>query len=155
MSDTPHLLIADVAQILLRANGAALCVRRKPDADLAPGQLTVVGGHLKPDEPLDRAARREAKEETGVHISADQQEFCGLVHHHEPPGRDRITAVFVTQSWTGEPYNAEPQKHEGLFWVPMEKSPPDCHPYTAAIFHMLTHGPSYRALNWPRPGGAR
>ncbi|MEU1407441.1 NUDIX domain-containing protein [Streptomyces sp. NPDC005728] len=155
MSQAPHLLIADVAQILLRANGAALCVRRKPDADLAPGQLTVVGGHLKTGEPLDHAARYEAKEEAGVHVSADQQEFGGLVHHHEPEGMDRITAVFVTQSWTGEPHNAEPDKHEGLFWVPMEKPPRDCHPYTVTIFHMLTHGPSYRALNWPTSGGAR
>ncbi|MGW1756400.1 NUDIX domain-containing protein [Streptomyces mirabilis] len=120
MSDSPHLLIADVAQVLLRANGAALCVLRKPDAVLAPGQLTVVGGHLEAGE-----------------------------------GMDRITAVFVAQSWTGEPHNAEPDKHEGLFWVPMEKPPPACHPYTAAIFHMLTHGPSYRALNWPTSGGAR
>jgi hypothetical protein len=52
---------------------------------------------------------------------------------------NRITAVFVAQSWSGEPHNAEPDEHEGLFWVPMEKPPPDCHPYTAAIFHMLTH----------------
>jgi 8-oxo-dGTP pyrophosphatase MutT (NUDIX family) len=155
LSKSPHPLIADVAQILLRANGAVLCVRRKPNTDLAPGQLTVVGGHLEAGEPLDRAARREAKEETGVHISADQQEFGGLVHDHEPGGTDRITAVFVTQSWTDAPHNAEPDKHEGLFWVPMEKPPPDCHPYTAAIFHMLTHGPSYRALNWPTSGGAQ
>ncbi|MGK3109781.1 aminoglycoside phosphotransferase family protein [Streptomyces sp. WAC05858] len=35
-----------------------------------------------------------------------------------------------------------------------EKPPPDCHPYKAAIFRMLTHGPSYRAPNWPT-GGAR
>ncbi|MFF4480890.1 phosphotransferase [Streptomyces melanosporofaciens] len=35
-----------------------------------------------------------------------------------------------------------------------EKPPPDCHPYTVAIFRMLTHGPSHRALNWPT-GGAR
>ncbi|MGW2850518.1 NUDIX domain-containing protein [Streptomyces sp. NPDC001215] len=155
MSEAPHLLVADVAQILLRANGAALCVRRRPDAALAPGQLTVVGGHLEAGEPLDRAERREAKEEAGVHISAQQQEFGGLVHHHDPEGMDRITAVFVAQSWTGEPHNAEPDRHEGLFWVPMEKPPPDCHPYTVAIFHMLTHGPSYRALNWPTSGGAR
>ncbi|WP_327358305.1 NUDIX domain-containing protein [Streptomyces sp. NBC_01304] len=154
MSMDPHLLIADVAQVLLRPSGAALCVRRKPDAELAPGQLTVVGGHLQAGEPLDRAARREAQEETGVHIRADQQEFCGLVHHHTLEGRDRITAVFVAQSWTGEPYNAEPHKHEGLFWVSMEKPPRDCHPYTAAIFQMLIEGPSYRALNWPSVGGA-
>ncbi|MER5757324.1 NUDIX domain-containing protein [Streptomyces sp. NPDC002088] len=155
MSKAPHPLIADVAQIMLRATGAVLCVRRKPNTDLAPGQLTVVGGHLEGSEPLDRAARREAKEETGVRMSADQQEFGGLVHHHEPGGTDRITAVFVTQSWTGAPRNAEPDKHEGLFWVLMEKPPPDCHRYTVAIFHVLTRGPSYRALNWPTSGGAR
>ncbi|MEU5898748.1 NUDIX domain-containing protein [Streptomyces venezuelae] len=155
MKHTPHLLIADVAQVLLRSNGSALCVRRKADAPLAPGQLTIVGGHLETGEPLDHAARREAREEAGVLISADQQEFCGLIHHHAPDGEaDRITAVFVTQSWTGEPYNAEPDTHEGLFWVHMEKPSPDCHPYTATIFHMLTHGPSYRAVNWPA-GGAR
>ncbi|MEH0468526.1 hypothetical protein QA943_06635 [Streptomyces sp. B21-097] len=61
--------------------------------------------------------------------------------------------MFVAQSWAGEPHNAEPDKHEGLFWVSMEKPSPDCHSYTTAIFHMRTHGPSYRALNWPTQGG--
>jgi ADP-ribose pyrophosphatase YjhB (NUDIX family) len=150
VSEEHHLLIADVAQVLLRSNGAALCVRRKADAALAPGQLTVVGGHPEAGEPLDHAARREAQEGVGVLISAEQQEFCGLIHHDDPGGgMDRITAVFVAQSWTGEP-----DKHEGLFWVPMETPSPDCHPYTATIFHMLTHGPSYRATNWPA-GGVR
>ncbi|MEU3348297.1 hypothetical protein ABZ723_25535 [Streptomyces sp. NPDC006700] len=37
---------------------------------------------------------------------------------------------------------------------PLEK-PPVCHPCTVAIFHTLTHGPSYRALDWPTSGGAR
>ncbi|GAA3143424.1 hypothetical protein GCM10010521_32830 [Streptomyces rameus] len=155
MSDAAHPLIADVAQILLRANGAVLCVRRSPGPDLTAGQLTVVSGRPEAGEPLDRAARRVAKEEAGVHIGADRQEFGGLVHHHEPAGPDRITAVFAAQSWTGEPQSAGPDEHEGLFWVPMERPPRDCHPYTVAIFHMLTHGPSYRALNWPTSGGAR
>ncbi|MET8571906.1 NUDIX domain-containing protein [Streptomyces sp. NPDC004783] len=157
MSEESHLLIADVAQVLLRPDGAALRVHRKADAALAPGQLTVVGGHLQAGEPLDHAARREAKKEAGVLINAKQQEFCGLIHHHDADGGlDRITAVFVAQSWTGEPYNAEPGKHERLFWVPMERPSPTCHPYTVTIFHMLTHGPSYRATNcnWPA-GGAR
>lgn len=40
----------------------------------------------KPD-----AARREAKEETGVLINAEQQEFCSLIHHDDPGSRlDRI-----------------------------------------------------------------
>ncbi|MER6847676.1 NUDIX domain-containing protein [Streptomyces flaveolus] len=155
MSEKSHLLIADVAQVLLRPDGAALCGHHKADATLAPGQLTVVSGHLQAGEPLDHAARREAKEEAGALISAEQQEFCGLIHHHDPGGGlDRITAVFVAQSWTGEPYNAEPDKHERLLWVPKERPSPDCHPYTTTILHMLTHGPSHRAINSPA-GGAR
>ncbi|MFJ8151237.1 NUDIX domain-containing protein [Streptomyces sp. NPDC094468] len=115
MSDSPHQLIADVAQVLLHTNGAALCVRRALDAALAPGQLTVVGGHLEVGEPLDHAARREAMEQVRVLITAEQQEFCGLIHHHDSDdGLDRITAVFVAQSWTGEPYNA------GLYLVEHE-----------------------------------
>lgn len=35
-----------------------------------------------------------------------------------------------------------------------QKPPPDCRPYTAVIFRMLTHGPSHQAPNWPT-GGAR
>ncbi|MFD4479505.1 NUDIX domain-containing protein [Streptomyces sp. NPDC058471] len=105
--------IVDVLVLLHRPDGRVLLLRRA--APEYAGQLTIVGGHLKPGEPLDSAARREAGEEAGIRISADQQEFCGLVHHHQPAGTDRITAVFVAQSWAGEPFNAEPDKHEGLF----------------------------------------
>ncbi|MFJ8886572.1 NUDIX domain-containing protein [Streptomyces sp. NPDC102402] len=155
MSDAPHLLNADVAQVLLRSNGAALCVRRRPDAALAPGQLTVVGCHLEVGEPLDYAARREAEEETGVRISAEQQEFCGLIHHHDPgDGLDRVTAVFVAQSWSGESHNAEPDKHEGLFWVSMESPPLDCHPYTTTVFHMFHPRPVLPGFERPTQGGS-
>lgn len=148
----PHLLIADVTPVLPRASDAGLCVRRKPGVALAPGQLTFVGGHLEAGEPLDRAARREAEEETGVCLSAEQQESCGHIHHHESADcPDRITAVLVARSWTGEPHNAGPDKHEGLS---MEKPSPGRHPYTTAIFHMITYGPSYRALNRPTQGGS-
>lgn len=155
MSDASHLLVADVAQVLLLASGAALCLRRTPDPALTPGQLTVVGGHLRAGESLDAAARRTTEEISGIRIGTDQQEFCGLLHRQEPHGADRITAVFVAQSWAGEPYDAEPDGHEGLFWVPMEKPPPACHSDTVAVFHMLTHGPSYRALNWTTSGGTQ
>jgi ADP-ribose pyrophosphatase YjhB (NUDIX family) len=50
-------------------------VRRKEDAALAPVQLTVGGGRLEPGEPLDHAALRDAKEETGVLSNAEQQKF--------------------------------------------------------------------------------
>lgn len=92
--------------------------------------LSVGGDCLRPGEPLVHAARREAKEETGVRLGVDQ-EFCGLTHHH-----------------------AEPDRNEGLFRVLTERPSRDCRPSTATISHTLTHGPSCRAVDRPA-GGAR
>ncbi|MFJ2744806.1 NUDIX domain-containing protein [Streptomyces sp. NPDC087440] len=154
MDEASHLLAASVAQVLLRENGSALCVRQASDAVHAPGSLRLVGGPLRAGEPLDRAARREAEEQAGVHISPEQQEFVGLVHHRTPGGADRVTVVFVSQTWAGEPRSAELDEQEELFWVSMEHPPPDCHPDTATVFRLLTEGPSYQAVNWTSAGGS-
>ncbi|MFE3380355.1 NUDIX hydrolase [Streptomyces anulatus] len=83
------------------------------------------------------------------------QEHCSNIHHHEPgDGPDRITDVVVGRPWAGEPRNAEHERHEELSSVSMEKPPPDYHPYTTGIFHMITLNPSYRALPWPTQGGS-
>ncbi|MFF3411814.1 NUDIX domain-containing protein [Streptomyces sp. NPDC002742] len=87
---------------------------------------TVVGGHIRTGEPPARGARHEPEEESGVGTSALRQAFRGLVRHHSPGGIERITVVFVTHFWTGRQRNAEPDRREGLFWVSMEKPPPDC-----------------------------
>jgi hypothetical protein len=57
--------------------------------------------------------------------------------------------------WTGEPHEAESDRREGPFRAPVEKPAPDRGPRTAAVFHLLAHGPSRRALNRPGSGGAR
>ncbi|OOV13028.1 hypothetical protein SM007_38975, partial [Streptomyces avermitilis] len=77
--------------------GIGAPLRARTDSAPAPGQLTVVGAHLQVGEPLDRAARRAAEEETGVRITPFQQELRGGVHHHGPDGMDRITDVFVAR----------------------------------------------------------
>ncbi|MEV0748467.1 NUDIX domain-containing protein [Streptomyces sp. NBC_00184] len=149
MSDAPHLQIADVAQVILPANGTDLRVYREAQAAPAPEQLTVVG-HLEAGETLDLAARHETEEESRVRLISEQQEFCGIHHHCNPDGGlDRITTAFAAQTWTGEP-----DKHEALPRVSVEKPPSACPPHTVAILHMLAHGQPYRALNWPTPGGS-
>ncbi|MGW4231691.1 NUDIX domain-containing protein [Streptomyces sp. NPDC004980] len=141
-------LNADAVQVLLRRDGRALCVRKVAGAAHRAGELTVVGGHLEEGRPLDRAARHAAREGTGVHVEARLQEFCGPAHCRSPRGSGRVGAVFVAQRRPGEPYDAGSDQHDGLFRVPRQRPPGNCHPYTVAIFRMLTEGPSYLALNW-------
>ncbi|MFI5804467.1 NUDIX domain-containing protein [Streptomyces sp. NPDC051561] len=146
-------LAADVVQILLRENGTVLCVQRSLGADRMPGPLALIGGPLLASEALDGAARREAQEQAGVQINALDQEFVGLLHQHVPERMDRVTVVFVAQTWAGEPYSAELHEQQELFWVSIDNPPPNCDADTAAVLRLLTAGPSYQALNWPSTGG--
>ncbi|WP_406385673.1 NUDIX hydrolase [Streptomyces sp. NBC_01618] len=73
-------LVDSSVQVLLRPDGRAPCVRMGAGAVHGAGELALVGGHLEEGESLDQAARRKAREETGVDIDARHQEFCGLAH---------------------------------------------------------------------------
>ncbi|WP_405386240.1 NUDIX domain-containing protein [Streptomyces sp. NBC_01102] len=141
-------LNADAVQVLLRRDGRALYVRKVAGAAHGAGEPTVVGGHLEGGEPFDRAARRSAREETGGHVEARHEEFRAPAHYRSPRGGGRVGAVFVAQRRPGEPYDAGPDQHDGLLRVPRQRPPGNCHPYSFAIFRMLTEGPSYLAPNW-------
>ncbi|MGW3659875.1 NUDIX domain-containing protein [Streptomyces sp. NPDC005151] len=151
MTNVRYRSMADAVRLLFRSDGRVLCVRRAAGSDPVPGQLAVVGDHLEKSESLDQAARGEARVEAEVDVDPRHQELCGLVHDDDPLGEDRITAVFVAQSWSGEPHNAEPDRQDGLFRVALGKPSQDCHPCTVAIFRVLAERPTYLTLNWPAP----
>ncbi|MFI6061948.1 NUDIX domain-containing protein [Streptomyces sp. NPDC051286] len=151
-----YRLAADAVRLPFRSDGCVLCVRRAAGADPAPGQLAVVGDNLEESESLDQAARGEARVAAGVDTDPRHQKFCGLVHDDDPLGEDRISTVFVAQSWSGEPHNAEPDRHDGPFRAALGKPSHGCNPCTVAIFRMVAEGPTCLTLSRPVParGGA-
>ncbi|WP_234333362.1 NUDIX domain-containing protein [Streptomyces viridochromogenes] len=107
---SPYLSPANVMVLVQRDDGRVLAVRHNETSKTSPNQVTVVGGKLEQGEFVHEGALRELTEETGVHVAAEDLEFCQLVHYRSPDGVRVIGTVFTAQRWRGEPRNAEPHK---------------------------------------------
>jgi 8-oxo-dGTP diphosphatase len=94
-----------------------LLLRRRADSDgpLA-GCWHFPGGKLKAGESAPECARRELHEET--RLKAYVLWHIGTNHHD---GMDGI--VFLAREWSGDPVNAEPEKHDAIGWFNVEEPP--------------------------------
>jgi len=79
---------------IIRYKGGIVLIKRKFGEE--KGKWALPGGHVDLDEPLESAAVREAKEETGLDIILIRQ-----MHTYSDPKRDPrnhvITTVFVAE----------------------------------------------------------
>src|SRR5512143_903674 len=103
---TVHLLFFRENQILML---------RRFNTGYADGQYSVPAGHLDGGETVIAAAAREALEEVGVHLQAQDIEFSSVLHRIED--QERVDFFVNIHRWDREPVNAEPDKCDDLLWT--------------------------------------
>lgn len=88
--------------LLIRAD-QVLLGRKK--TGLGEGNITGVGGHVEPGEPVSQAAARELKEETGVIVDPRTLVLVAELAFTFPtePSWDMTISVFTATTWDGEP----------------------------------------------------
>ncbi|MBI5500937.1 MAG: NUDIX hydrolase [Deltaproteobacteria bacterium] len=95
--------------VIIEAGGGIVLVRRKNP----PPGWALPGGFVDRGEPLWAAAKREAKEETGLDV-----ELTALLHVYSRPDRDprfhTISTVFVGRA-TGTPVGADDAAEARVF----------------------------------------
>lgn len=138
-----HTVLLAVYVILRRADGHILLLRRA-NTDYMNGKLSLPSGHAEGDEPAERAAAREAKEEVGIEIRPADLRLTHTLHRKaESNDHERIDLFFETSKWQGEPYNAEPHKCSELIWADPVRLPSDMVPLVVQTLANIAAGKPY------------
>ena len=140
-----------IAQVLLeRADGRILLARRS-GVSYGNGQWGPPGGHTDPGESLAAAAVREAREEIGVEIAAEDLAVVG-VQHYLDAGVHGLDVFFRARRWTGEPQPVAECSEVG--WFAPDDLPPDALAWLGPVLHThLVDGQPFAEAGFAQPAG--
>ncbi|MFI7122090.1 NUDIX domain-containing protein [Amycolatopsis sp. NPDC049868] len=133
--------------LVTRDDGALLLVERLGTA-YADGKLCVPGGHLEQDESLVGAAAREVWEEVGVLVEHPDLQFVHVAHQRDSDRQERLIFFFKALRWSGEPYNREPERCNGLYWARPGELPPTAIDYVADAITLASEGQALSMYGW-------
>ena len=134
---TVHLLFIREDQIL---------VARRFNTGYRDGEYSVPAGHLDGGETVISAAIREAQEEIGVRIEAEDVRFSSVMHRIE--GDERVDFFVHVRQWRGEIVNAEPDKCDDLRWVNVNELPDNTIPYVRRAISNHSNGITFDEFGW-------
>jgi len=138
--------IVSVYLVLLNESGEVLLLRRQ-DTGYKDGELGLPAGHVDGEEELTRAMQREAMEEAGLHLAAENLELAHVMHRH-CGDHERLDFFFVCRRWEGEPRNCEEDKCAELVWAPFDNLPDDVIDYYQQAFDHIRRSEIYSAFGW-------
>lgn len=101
---------------LLVQKNRFLAEKRKKTKRLDPGVWAIPGGGIKKGESPEKAAKREAMEELGIHANK-MDWLCSLPYYN--PIQNLVMHYFVFSKWTGKIRTLEAEKLE---WIPVSKA---------------------------------
>ena len=134
---TVHLLFFRENQILML---------RRFNTGYADGLYSVPAGHLDGGETILTAGAREAQEEVGVRIEAEDMTITTVMHRIEDD--ERVDFFVHVQKWDGEPFNAEPEKCDDLRWVNIDQLPENTVEYVRRSIANHLNGVRFDEFGW-------
>lgn len=118
-----------VILLLLRKVGGKtqVLLQRRRNTGFADGLWDFsCAGKVEIDETMTAAAVREAEEELGVTVTADDLRFAVLVHKCDKPcNLVYYNAYFICTDFTGEPRVCETGKCSEIKWFDLDALPED------------------------------
>ncbi len=136
---------------MLVRDGQILLLRRF-QTGYEDGKYCLVAGHMDGHETARMAAIREAREEAGVTIAADDLRFLHVMHRSCPDeGRgyqERVAYFFMADQWQGEVKNMEPDKCDEFRWCASQSLPADLIDYVRQGIEAGAKGVTYSEHGW-------
>ncbi|WP_246204132.1 NUDIX domain-containing protein [Streptomyces tailanensis] len=136
------------AHLYLEDDGKILLGLRHPDSAYAPNEHHFLAGHCERESAI-ACLIREAREEAGLGIKAEDVELVHVVHVLDDPGAEpRMQFVFRARHWTGEPRVLERNKCVSWGWWQPDALPERTVAYTRAAIDGIRKGSHYTELGW-------
>ena len=132
--------------LVLLLDGCVL-IGKRLNTTFSAGQYHVSAGHLEIDETIIDGLIREAREETGIEISADALELAHVMHFRGET--DCLSLFFTAARWQGTIENCEPDKCAGCEWLPTDALPENITPYARQAIADLLAGRRLGLFGWP------
>ncbi len=126
--------------------GNQILLIRRFNTGYADGQYSVPAGHLDGMETVIAAAAREALEEVGVRIDPQNIEFSSVMHRLN--GDERVDFFVKIHKWSGEPFNAEPDKCDEIRWTDVNDLPVNTIPYIRQALKNHAQGTRFDEFGW-------
>jgi 8-oxo-dGTP diphosphatase len=111
------------------------------------GSFSISAGGLDAGETLRGAAIREAYEEVGVRIAAEDLQYVHTLHS-KTEGTPWLGHFFQAKVWHGTPGVREPDKHGDLQWQPINALPDDTIPYVRQAILAIAAQEPYSEYGW-------
>lgn len=132
-----------VSYVIFRRGGQVLLQLRQGTRYMDGHWGTAAAGHVEAGESAETAAVREAHEELGVRITAENLVPLTAMHRAQANGpavAQRVDFFFSCEKWVGEPRIMEPDKAADLQWFPLDELPTQVVPHERFVLERLTVG---------------
>lgn len=106
---------ARIVAALLRDGNQVLLCHRSPRRRWFPDVWDLPGGHVEPGELPGAALARELREELGIGIAVPSGSPVQEVHADTADMQ-----IWLIETWTGSPVNAEPDEHDAIGWFTID-----------------------------------
>jgi 8-oxo-dGTP diphosphatase len=144
---TYHTNILAVFLVLLQDNDILLSQRK--NTGYYDGSYSLVSGHVEARETFTQAMVREAAEEAGIKLDANELKVAYVQHRKsDTDGSERVDAYFVVEKWQGKVTNCEEDKCSELKWFSLESLPDNIVPCVKQAINDVRVGENYGEYGW-------
>jgi ADP-ribose pyrophosphatase YjhB (NUDIX family) len=117
-----ELIKLPVAVHLFLIKNENILLLRRYNTGYEDGNYSVIAGHIDGNEHVYKAMIREAEEEAGIKIFAEDLEIIQVMHRKKEC-EERIDYFFCCKKWGGDIKIMEPNKCDELSWHELKNLP--------------------------------
>jgi 8-oxo-dGTP diphosphatase len=124
-----------------------ILLSRRRDQGIGEGSYAAPGGKQKDNETLEKCAKRELEEETGLLLIDSKPVSIYLTRKDYMGGKQIMSVGVLAETWNGTVETREPHKHSGWEWHKIRKLPSPLFEYTEIAINQYLEE-TYANLTW-------